>query len=174
LAEPRFVSIAKIIKSRGNRGEVAAEPLTDFPERFKALRAKEVALQRENEPPLHLVLESYWFHRNRIILKFKGVDSIAEAATLRDYELKVPRDQAVALPNGFYYQFDLLGCTVIDPKGRKYGQVTEVLEVGSNYLLKVDSGKQEILVPFVEEMLVRIDIGAKELVFSLPDGLVDL
>jgi 16S rRNA processing protein RimM len=174
LPEPRFVSIARIIKSRGNRGEVVAETLTDFPERFEALRTKEVALQRENELPLRLVLESYWFHKNRIILKFKSVNSIAEAAALRGYELKVPRDQAVALPNGSYYQFDLLGCTVTDQQGRAYGQVTEVLEMGSNYLLKVESGKQEILVPFVDEMLVRIDIKAKELVFSLPEGLVDL
>ena len=171
---PRFISIARIIRSRGNRGEVAAEILTDFPERFEALKFKEVPLRKEKAPPLHLVLESYWFHRNRIILRFKGVGSIPEAEVLRDYEVQVPRDEAVSLRQGLYFHFDLLGCEVKDPNGVHYGEVTEVIEQGPGYLLNVKSREREILIPFAEEFLVRVDIEAKELVVNLPAGLADL
>ncbi len=171
---PRYLSIARILRTRGNRGEVAAEILTDFPERFETLKSKEISLRKENAHLLHLVLESYWFHRNRIILKFHGVSSISDAEALRDYELQVPRGEAVSLPKGVYYQFDLLGCTVKDPSGIPYGEVKEVIEQGPGYLLKVESREREILIPFVEELLVRIDIETKELVVNLPEGLVDL
>ena len=171
---PRCLSIARILRARGNRGEVVAEILTDFPDRFQILKTKEVSLRKESSPPLHLVLESYWFHRNRIILRFRGVDSISEAEALRDYELQVEREEAVSLPEGAYYHFDLLGCIVQDPKGERYGSVTEVIEQGPGYLLKVESRGREILIPFSEESLVRVDIEAKEIIVNLPAGLVDL
>ena len=174
MAGPRYLSIARILRTRGNRGEVAAEVLTDFPERFETLKAREVSLWKEDARPFHLILESYWFHRNRIILKFHGINSISDAEALRDHELRVPREEAVPLSKGTYYQFDLLGCAVKDPSGISYGEVKEVIEQRPGYLLKVESREREILIPFVEEWLVRIDIDAKELVLNLPDGLVDL
>lgn len=174
MSEPRHISVARIIRARGNRGEVAAELLTSFPARFEALRAREVSLQKENTPRLSLVLESYWFHRRNVILKFQGIGSISEAQALKDYELQVPRDEVVPLAQGVYYQFEVLGCMVKDLRGFHYGVVKEVLEQGSSCLLKVDSGKREILIPFAEELLVRIDTKAKELVVDLPEGLVDL
>jgi len=174
LAGPRYLSIAKILRSRGNRGEVTAEILTDFPKRFEILKSQEISLWKENAHPFHLTLESYWFHRNRIILKFHGVSSISDAEALRDYELQIPRDEAVSLPKGAYFQFDLLGCAVKDPSGTTYGEVKEVIEQRSGYLLKVESKEREILIPFAEEWVVRIDIEAKELVLNLPEGLVDI
>jgi len=174
LAGPRYLSIARILRARGNRGEVAAEVLTDFPERFETLIAREVSLWKEDAPPFHLIFESYWFHGSRIILKFHGINSISDAEALRDYELQVPREEAVSLPNGSYYQFDLLGCVVKDLNGISYGEVKEVIEQRPGYLLKVKSREREILIPFAEEWLIRIDIDAKELILNLPDGLADL
>ena len=174
MSGPRHLSIARILRTRGNRGEVAAEILTDFPERFETLKSREVSLWKENARPFQLILESYWFHKSRIILKFQGISSISDAEALRDYELLVPREEAFSLPRGAYYQFDLLGCAVKDPRGLCYGEVKGVVAQGSGYLLEVESSQREILIPFAEEWLVRIDVEAKEIVLNLPEGLVNL
>ena len=174
MVEPRFITVARINRSRGTRGEVSAQLLTDFPKRFESLKSQDVALQRADEPPFHLRLDSYWFQRDKIILKFQGVDSIPQAESLRGCEVKVLREEAVALPAGTYYQFDLVGCEVIGAEGRHYGRVTEVLEFGAGPLLKVESGQRELLIPFAEGFLVRADIVAKKLIFDLPEGLANL
>ena len=172
MTSSQLITIAKIIKAQGNRGEVAAEILTDFPERFEYLT--ETILQKGDEPALSLTLESSWFHKKRVILKFRGIESISAAEALRSYEIKIPRDALVPLQQGVYYQHDLVGCMIKDKHGYEFGKVAEVLDTGGNYLLKIDREKGEFLIPFAESMLVRIDLDKKELIFDLPEGLENL
>ena len=172
MTSSQLITIAKIIKTQGNRGEVAAEILTDFPDRFEHLT--ETILQKDGEPPLSLTLESFWFHKKRVILKFRGIESISAAEALRSYEIKILRDALVPLEQGVYYQHDLIDCMIKDKHGYEYGKVSEVLDTGGNYLLKIDREKGEVLIPFVESMLVRIDLDKKEMIFDLPEGLEDL
>jgi len=172
LTSSQLITIAKIIKAQGNRGEVAAEILTDFPDRFEHLT--ETILQKGDEPVISLTLESFWFHKKRVILKFRGIESISAAETLRSYEIKVLRNALVPLEQGVYYQHDLVDCMIKDRNGYQYGKVAEVLDTGGNYLLKIDREKGEFLIPFAESMLVRIDLDKKEIIFDLPEGLEDL
>ena len=169
MTQTELITIAKVIRSRGNRGEVVAEILTDFRNRFEFLT--EVFLQKNTEPPQCTTLDSFWFHKQRVILKFRGIDSIAQAEVLRDYEVKIPKSEVMPVKEGSYYQHELIDCVVKDVQGLKYGIVTEILETGAGYLLKVDRGACELLIPFVESMLVRIDLEKKELICSLPEGL---
>jgi 16S rRNA processing protein RimM len=170
--ESQAVLIAKIIKPQGNRGEVAAEILTDFPERFKLL--SEVTLSKDDAPEKHVTLTAFWFHKGRVILKFQGVDTIDAANGLRDYELAIPRQQAMCLPEGSYYQFDLIGCVAKDSSGYEYGKVVEIVETGGSPLLKIGRETGEFLIPFATPFFSRIDIQKKELICSLPEGLTDL
>ena len=172
MADILAVTIAKIIRPQGNRGEVAAEILTDFPERFKQVH--QISLQQEEKPEVKLRLSGFWFHKGRVILKFEGIDSIQAAEGLRGYELRVPREEAVSLPEGDYYHFDLIGCAVKDSAGREYGQVVDVLETGGNTLLSIRHETGEFLVPFVEDFFPRIDVRHKELTASFPEGLTEL
>jgi 16S rRNA processing protein RimM len=172
LTSSQLITIAKIVKAQGNRGEVAAEILTDFPDRFEHLT--ETILQKGVEPALSLTLESFWFHKKRVILKFRGIESISAAEALRSYEIKILRDALVPLEQGVYYQHDLVDCMIKDKHGNEYGKVAEVLDTGGHYLLKIDREKGEFLIPFAESMLVRIDLDKKEMIFDLPEGLEDL
>ena len=167
-----FVVIAKIVKPQGNRGEVAAEIWTDFPDRFELVKV--VLLQKWQGPPQTLKLESFWFHKERVILKFFGVDSRSAAEELRECEVKIPESQRMPLPEGIYYQHELLDCVVKDIQGRLLGKISEIVGTEGNYLLKVSRDTGDFLIPFAESVLVRASIKDKELVCDLPEGLEDL
>ena len=168
----RLVAIAKIVKPQGNRGEVAAEIWTDFPDRFRFV--KEVLLQRSQEEPRTFSLESFWFHKKRVILKFFGVDNRSMAEELRDCEVKIPESQRMPLAEGTYYQHELLDCIVKDRQGRSLGKISEVVGTEGNYLLKVSRDAGDFLIPFAQSLLVQASVKDKELVCDLPEGLEDL
>ncbi len=172
MEKPKLVTIAAIIKPQGNRGEVAANLLTDFPERFGHLQ--KVLLKKEGAPDQNLELTSHWFHKGRVILKFSEVGDISAAEKLRDYDLVVPHEQVTSLPEGSYYHFDLVGCVVKDEAGLVYGIVEEILANGAQRLLKVRRENGELLIPFVSAFFVRIDVEQKEMICQLPEGLTSL
>lgn len=167
-----LVSVAKVVKPQGNKGEVAAELLTDFPQRFHHL--KKVYLQKNDHSPFPLGLEDFWFHRQRIVLKFSGIDDIGAAEGLRGHEVRIERENLLALPTGSYYQFELIDCVARDSRGRMLGRVTEVLEVGGNFLLNLKRDRKELLVPFAKDIVRRVDLSKKELLCELPPGLEEL
>jgi 16S rRNA processing protein RimM len=172
LQESPRISVARIVKTQGNRGEVAADILTDFPERFQHLST--VALEKEGQAALELKLENHWFHKQRVILKFQGIDGITPAERLAGYEVTIDGSQLMALQPGSYYQHDLVGCRVEDEDGVTRGNVIEVLGAPGNYLLKVRRDVGDFLVPFAESYFPKIDIPNKVLICDLPEGLEDL
>ena len=172
MQESPRISVARIVKTQGNRGELAAEILTDFPERFQHLSA--VALEKEGQATLELNLENHWFHKRRVILKFRGIDAITPAERLVGYEVTVDNSQLMAPEPGSYYQHDLVGCRIEDEDGVTRGNVVEVLGAPGNYLLKVSRDTGDFLVPFAESYFPKIDVRNKVLICDLPEGLEDL
>jgi len=166
------ISVARVARTQGNRGEVAADLLTDFPERFSHLR--EVVLEKDGEASRELVLDSFWLHKNRVILKFQGIDSIDQAKKLAGYEVTVLESEKIPLPAGTYFQDDLVGCSLIGKSGEEYGKVIEVVQYGSNYLLKIQGASREFLVPFVEAFFLGIDLQERLIRCDLPEGLEEL
>jgi 16S rRNA processing protein RimM len=169
LTEGPRISVARVARTQGNRGEVAADLLTDFPERFSSLR--QVLLEKEGLASLDLVLDSFWFHKNRVILKFQGIDSIDQAKKLAGYEVTVLESERISLPDGTYFQHDLVGCSLIGKSGEDYGKVIEVVQYGPNYLLRIKGASTEFLVPFVESFLLEIDLQERVIRCDLPEGL---
>ena len=172
MQESPRIAVARIVKTQGNRGEVAADILTDFPDRFQHLTA--VILQKDGEKALDLNLENYWFHKKRVILKFRGVDAITPAERLIGYEVTIDNSQLIALQPGSYYQHDLVGCRLEDQGGVERGHVLEVLGAPGNYLLKVGRETGDFLVPFAESYFPKIDVKNRVLICDLPEGLEDL
>ena len=126
-AGPSHIAIARIVRTRGNRGEVLAELHTDFPTRFSLLPRVWVAFpdgRRES-----LVLENCWPHQGRQVLKFGGFDSITAAEALVGAWVEVEADQAVTLPEGTYWDRDLVGCSVRSAGGEALGTVVEVMRI---------------------------------------------
>ena len=95
-----FITLARVVKTQGRRGEVAAEIFSDIPERF-ALGMKLLALPREADSQRReLEVEELWPHKGLLVLKFAGVDSISEAETLIGCELQVPQQPALGVASG--------------------------------------------------------------------------
>ncbi len=162
-----WVTIAVLGRTRGNRGEITAVPLSDKPERFEALEA--VFLFGSGA---RYEVEETWFHKGGLIFKFRGVDTISAAETLTGAEVRVPGNQRMPLEPGEFFQDDLLGCLVIDRRtGKSLGQVSGWAEGGGSGLLVVNDG---LLIPFARSICVEIDPAAKRISVDLPEGLMDL
>lgn len=171
-AQPSFIAIARIARTRGNRGEVLADLYTDFPDRFNLLR--EVWLVPDGGHRQLLALEGSWEHKGRRVLKFAGVDSISSAEAYVGCWVEIPVDQAMPLPEGTYFDHDLVGCSVQDTRGNQVGTVIEVLHIAGNSQLVVKHLDREFLIPAVESICVRISPKEKQILVDLPEGLMDL
>lgn len=167
-----FIAIARIARTRGNRGEVLADLYTDFPDRFDEL--EEVWLEYANGRRAVAVLEETWEHKGRKVLKFKGIDDISTAETVVGCWVQIPLEQARGLPEGTYFDHDLVGCSVEDTQGRILGTVDEVLKIEGSNLLVVKSPGREHLIPAVESICIRVSIQEKKIVIDPPEGLMDL
>ncbi len=171
------VTLARILRPRGLRGEVAAEILTDFPERLPKLR--EVWLAGGAGEPRPVRVQRCWISPSRggqAIFHFADIHSIEEAEVLRGLEVQVPLEERAKLAAGNYFVGDLVGCEVWE-KGAPsaLGSVRDVeFPGGAAALLAVDTKDGELLIPLAAEFCVRIDVNAKRIDVSLPEGLLDL
>jgi 16S rRNA processing protein RimM len=167
-----FIVIARIARTRGNRGEVLADLYTDFPDRFDALEEVRVEFSDGRTQPV--VIESNWEHKGRIVLKFAGIDSISAAQDYVGCWVAIPAEQAVKLPEDTYFDHDLVGCSVADLQGNKLGIVSEILRIAGNNQLVVKDSDREYMIPVVKSICVEIDIMKKRITVDLPEGLMDL
>ena len=162
-----WVTVAVLTRARGNRGELAAVPLSSRPERYQSL--KEVILFGDGSQ--HQV-ESVWWHESRLIFKFAGIDSISAAEPLAGAEVRIPREQRAALESGEFYLSDLIGCEVIEQRtGASLGQVVSWSDAGGSGLLELAGG---LMIPFARSICVEIDPAARRIVVNLPEGLKEL
>jgi 16S rRNA processing protein RimM len=165
-----WVTIALLGKTRGNRGEVTAFPLSSKLERFESL--KEVFLFGTGE---RREVESTWFHNGTLIFKFQGVDSISDAELLAGVEVRVPASERVPLEEGEFFQDDLIGCDVIDKRtSESIGPVTAWDDGGGSGLLVVGKGDDALLIPFTRSICVEINPAARRITVDLPEGLKDI
>jgi 16S rRNA processing protein RimM len=166
-----YITVGKLGKARGVRGEIYVTPLTDFPERFIGLT--EIYLWNDGMWQ-RTRLESARLISGRPVLKFENVDSPEEASRLTNQELAVPRDQIVPLPANSYYVFDLVGCRIytgID--GKSVGEVIDVKRYPANdtYVIKMNDGRMMQL-PAVRKFVRRVDI-LKKMILIEESGLIE-
>lgn len=203
--------VARVLRPRGNKGEVAVELLTDFPERLTKL--KEVFLGRVQDEaaaakfvgafgasePLPMGVKSCWLsqnHRGQGVFHFEGIGSINEAEKFRGLEVLLPFEQRVSLPAGHYFVADLIGCSVFEvtcgasavasspcamaTAPQLLGTVRDVQFPGEGEsvrgtpLLEVETQQGELLIPLAEDICKRIDVAARRIEVTLPEGLRDL
>jgi 16S rRNA processing protein RimM len=178
------VTVARILRPHGRRGEVACEILSDFPQRFKSLKSVELmGVQRGDGPdvgpllaPRRVAVRSCWLSQSRggqAIFLFEGSDSINDAEKLVGLEVQIPLSERVALPAGSYYITDLAGCEVREA-GAAIGRVRDVQMTGGTPILVLDSPQGELLIPLAHEICVRVDTAARAIDVVLPEGLLDL
>ncbi len=168
-----LIVVARIARTRGLRGEVVADLLTDFPGRFEALESV-IAIAPDGSRR-SLQIKAHWFQAKRIIFKFAGYDSIDEARELAGFQLAVPAGDRIELPKDQFYEWELAGCRVETTDGKSIGMVREVMRTGGVEILVVagDAGG-EFLIPMAQEICVEIDIDKKLVRVDPPEGLLEL
>ena len=176
------LTLARVLRPWGRRGEVAAEILTDFPERLRALRRVWLAGGRIGSSREAMVV-SCRLHNGQAVFHFDGVSSIDDAEKLRGLEIQVPFSERVSLPSGRYYISDLIGCEVWEEGAAAalgvVRQVQPLAESGATaaqaWVLAVDMAQAgELLIPLATEICIAIDIAARRIVVRLPAGLLEL
>jgi 16S rRNA processing protein RimM len=194
-SEAKFVTVARILRARGNKGEVAAELLTDFPERLPEI--KELFLRADPGTRRAVLLRSFWADRNhpgKGVFHFEGVNSIDDAEKLRGLEVQIPFEQRAVLPSGSFFVTDLIGCSVFEIPASTaamssspcslsktptlLGTVRDVYFPGEGQpgtpLLALDTSHGELLVPLAEDICKRLDVVARRIEVQLPEGLREL
>ncbi len=173
-----FVTLARVAKTQGRHGEVAADLFSDFPERF-AERHRVFALNAQGERR-EMELEGFWPHKGRIVLKFAGVDSISDAEGLIGSEIQIPVSERAELEEGANYISDLVGCMVIakvagSERERELGPLRAVqFGAGEAALLVIGEGRQELLIPYATEFVKRVDVEHKRIELLLPEGMLEI
>ena len=119
-------------------------------------------------------VESLRFDRNSPLLKLAGIDSLAKADALAGTDIYVPEEALGPPEKGYFYDFQVIGSTLLTEDGKIVGRVTGVLPVGDRNLLVADRDGKEILIPFMEPMILGVDPAKKEIRVDLPDGLLEL
>ena len=171
-APSELVVIARAVKPRGLKGEIVAELLTDFPERFEDV--EELVLVSPDGERTSGRLEDYWFQNDRVILKLAGYDDVDTAKELVGFDFAIPESERVELPDDQYYDWELEGCTV-KVGNESIGKVQSVIKTGGTEILQIaDENGKEQLVPLVDSIVVEIDTAGKVIVVDPPEGLLDL
>lgn len=195
----RWVIVARILRPRGNKGEVAAELLTDFPQRLTAL--KEVFLgatgSAATAEPRAVGVTSCWLsqnHQGQAVFHFAGCDSISAAEKYRGFDVFLPIQQRVQLAAGQNFVDDLIGCSVFETSTTAspvasspcamgtapslLGTVRDVQFIGEGVsgtpILVVDTHSGELLIPLAEDICRNVDVTARRIDVTLPEGLRDL
>ena len=173
-----FITLARVIKTQGRRGEVAAEVHSSIPDRFTAgmkLFALGKSQSGSQEARRELEVEQLWPHKGLLVLKFAGVDSISDAEALVGAELQVPGTERARLEPGWTYVSDLVGCAVFD-HGQEIGRIEDVqFGAGEAPLLVVAAGDgKKFDVPFVEAYLENVDTAHRQVRMRLPEGMLDI
>ena len=168
-----LIVVARVARTRGLRGEVVADLLTDFPGRFEALESV-IAIAPDGSRR-SLQIEEHWPHGKRIVFKFADYDSIDEAKELAGLQLAIPASERIELPKDQFYEWELAGCRVETIDGKLIGVVSEVMRTGGVEILVVtgDAGV-EFLIPMAREICVEIDIDKKVVRVDPPEGLLEL
>ncbi|MCS7287378.1 MAG: ribosome maturation factor RimM [Anaerolineae bacterium] len=164
---PKFVAIGKILEPWGDRGEVKVEILTDFPERFYLL--ERVYLGQTARP---LRVKKVKIFKSHAVLQLEGCESRAEASALKGQILTVPLEELMPLAEGEYYEFEIIGLEVWTEEGLYLGRVKEIIYTGANDVYVVGGHEREVLIPALDDVIIRIDLEEGKMVVKLPEGLL--
>ena len=164
------LEIGQIVNTFGIKGMVKVKPFTDDIRRFDELKTVYV---EKNSTKTEYEIEEVKYHKDMVLIKFKGIDKVEQAEMLRNSYLTVSRDSVEKLEEGRYYIVDLLGLEVYTDEQALLGTLEDIFNTGSNdiYVVKDKQGKQ-ILLPAIQDVIKQIDIENKKIIVHLLPGLI--
>ena len=165
------MKFGQIVNTFGIKGMVKVKPFTEnTKKRFDNL--KKVYIKNKNEKKEYEI-EEVKYHKEMVLIKFKGIENPEQANMLRNSYLVIDRENEKPLEEGTYYIVDMIGLEVYTEEGKKIGILDDIFNSGSSdiYVVKDELGKQ-ILLPAIEEVIKRIDMKERKMIVHLIPGLM--
>lgn len=165
-----FLEVGQIINTFGIKGFVKVYPYTDDIKRFDDL--KKVYIKNKLEKK-ELEIQEVKYHKNMVLIKFKDIDKLEDAESLRGHYILIDRKDSKPLDEDTYFIVDLLGLEVYTDEGKLLGKLDDIFNTGSNdiYVVKNELGKQ-LLLPAIKDVIKEIDIKNKKIIVHLLNGLI--
>ena len=166
----KYLEIGQIVNTFGIKGMVKIKPFTDDINRFDKL--KKIYIKNKDGKKEYQIQEVK-YHKNMVLMKLEGIDTVEQADLLRQSYLLVNRDDEEPLEEGVYYIVDLIGLEVYTDEGVLLGNVDDIFNTGSNdiYVVKDGKGKQ-ILLPGIPDVIKNVDLESGKIIVHLILGLM--
>lgn len=168
--EIHYLAIGRVVRAHGIRGELSVTVLTDFPERFQETEWVYVGNESEAQP---YRIEKHRWHKKNVLLTLDGVINRTQAEQLRGQLIQIPIEEAMPLADGDYYRYQFVNVQVVTTKGDSLGRIVDIIETGANdvFIIK-NEAQQEILLPFIPDVVKEIDLEQDRVVVELIEGLI--
>lgn len=160
-AEESLVTVGRVVREWGLRGEVIVQPLTFDPKRFSEL--KEVTVQVKNRIEQKKI-GSVRLHKNNLLITFSGCETPEDARRYRGALIKIKESESPKLPDGVYYHYQIIGLNVYAINGEYLGKIKSILETGSNDVYIVRGEDREYLIPAIKDVVKEIDLESKKMI----------
>jgi 16S rRNA processing protein RimM len=164
------LTVGEIVAPFGLAGEMKVRLETDFPDRFA--RLKQVCLRHPDGNGKLYQVAATRGHKGQVLLRLEGVASIDEVEPLRNLLVQIRGQEAVQLPANEFYIHDLIGCEVVTSEGRLLGPLNQVLRGPANDVYVIGSGKNEILLPVIREVVRNVDMVGRRITVTPTPGLL--
>lgn len=164
------LEVGQIVNTFGVKGFVKIYPYVDDVRRFDDLKNVYVTIKKEVQV---LEIEEVKYHKNMVLVKFKGIDDMDSAERLRNAYVEIDRKDAIPLEEGQYFIVDLLGLEVYSDDGNLLGKLNDIFNTGSNdvYEVKDELGKT-ILLPGIPEVIKEVDLENEKIIVHILEGLI--
>lgn len=163
-----MIEIGKIVNTHGLRGEVKIVPWLDYPEVFEAFDHVYI------DGSVRYDVKSVKYQKSNLIVAFNSLDKIEDAEKLKNKVITVEKSYFDDLPDGTYLVADIIGLRATDGEN-DYGVVTDVFSTGSNDVYVIEeNGKKPLLLPIIDGVVEKVDIGGGTIKINIPDGLLDI
>ena len=164
------LEVGQIVNTFGIKGFVKVNPWVNDVMRFEKLKKVYIKIRNEHK---ELEIEEVKYHKNQVLLKFKGIDTIEQAEFFRNAIIEIDRENAIPLEKGEYFIADLLDSEVFTEEGEKLGILDDIYNTGSKdiYVVKNELGKT-ILLPGINDVIKEVDVENKKIIVHLLKGLV--
>ncbi|AUI71400.1 ribosome maturation factor RimM [Companilactobacillus alimentarius] len=168
----KLYRVGTIVNTHGIKGELKVVPITDFPEdRFKS---GSKLFFKKNKTTEEFIVESARKHKQFVLLKLKGYDNINDVEKYVKSELFAEGELTSELNDGEFLYKQIIGLKVVDKELGEIGQITEIMELGSNDVWVVKGTKyKEVLLPYIKDVIKKVDLDKKVVEVEIPDGLID-
>jgi 16S rRNA processing protein RimM len=173
---PEHLVVGQVSKAHGTKGEVFVWPLTDrMDDVFVVGRELQLEPDHQAEPyDAALVIESVRSFKRGLLVKFQGLDDRSGIEGLTQRYLRIPITEVAPLEDGEVFYHQLIGLDVVTAEGEQVGKIREIYDTGPTHLLEVRTGSGQVLIPFTERVVKKVDVEGGVMTIKPPPGLLEL